>query len=183
MLTGAPLGNPDGWGGQHPWDICFALTHRATGWPRPGSDSPVRHRRHRKRRCSSEIGCRLPSGSARRPNDPAVPGSPPARRDPHRSRCGVARRRSAACSITSRTHRFLGNPTVVTGVTICAIPCIRRRPARSIRGEQFPVPLGDDFDGAVDHFDGGLVVDRVRRTGIPAAHLSASAMEFSGMSS
>jgi hypothetical protein len=31
-------------------------------------------------------------------------------------------------------------------------------------GEQFPVPLGDDFDGAVNHFDGGLVVDRIRRT-------------------
>ncbi len=29
--------------------------------------------------------------------------------------------------------------------------------------EQFPVPLGDDFDGAVDHLDGGLIVDRVRR--------------------
>jgi hypothetical protein len=31
-------------------------------------------------------------------------------------------------------------------------------------GEQFPLPLGDDFDGAVDHFDGGLVVDGVRLT-------------------
>lgn len=28
--------------------------------------------------------------------------------------------------------------------------------------EQFPVPLGDDLDGTVDHFEGGLVVDRVR---------------------
>jgi hypothetical protein len=28
--------------------------------------------------------------------------------------------------------------------------------------EQFPVSLGDDVDRAVDHFDGGLVVDRVR---------------------
>ena len=26
-----------------------------------------------------------------------------------------------------------------------------------------PVPLGDDLDGAVDHFDGGLIVNRVRR--------------------
>jgi hypothetical protein len=25
------------------------------------------------------------------------------------------------------------------------------------------VPLGDDFDGAVDDFDGGLIVDRIRR--------------------
>src|SRR5262245_11236419 len=30
-------------------------------------------------------------------------------------------------------------------------------------GEQLPVPLGDDLDRAVDHFDGGVVVDRVRR--------------------
>ena len=29
--------------------------------------------------------------------------------------------------------------------------------------EQFPVPFGDDLDGAVDHFEGGLVVDRIRR--------------------
>ena len=28
--------------------------------------------------------------------------------------------------------------------------------------EQFPVPLGDDLDGTVDDFEGGLVVDRVR---------------------
>ncbi len=31
-------------------------------------------------------------------------------------------------------------------------------------GEQPPVPFGDDLDGAVGHLDGGLVVDRVRRT-------------------
>src|SRR5205809_521142 len=30
-----------------------------------------------------------------------------------------------------------------------------------LRGEQFPMPLGNDFDGAVGHFDGGLIVDRV----------------------
>jgi hypothetical protein len=34
-----------------------------------------------------------------------------------------------------------------------------------LRGEQPPVPLGDDFDGTVDHPDGGLIVDRVRRHG------------------
>jgi hypothetical protein len=40
------------------------------------------------------------------------------------------------------------------------------------------VLLGNDLDGVVDHFDGGLVVDRVRRTcdtGRPsfcAGHLS-----------
>src|SRR5262249_35392281 len=31
-------------------------------------------------------------------------------------------------------------------------------------GEQFPVPLGDDFDSAVNDFEGGLVVDRIRWT-------------------
>ena len=29
--------------------------------------------------------------------------------------------------------------------------------------EQLPLPLGDDFDGATDHFDRSLVVDCVRR--------------------
>src|SRR5205809_8018436 len=38
--------------------------------------------------------------------------------------------------------------------------------ARGARGEQLPVPLGNDFDGAVGHLDGGLVVDRIR----PARH-------------
>src|SRR5215210_5114824 len=31
-------------------------------------------------------------------------------------------------------------------------------------GEQPPVPLRDDVDGAVGDFDGGLIVNRVRRT-------------------
>ena len=35
------------------------------------------------------------------------------------------------------------------------------------RGKQPPVPLGDDLDGAVDHPDRGLVVDRVRRAAMP----------------
>jgi hypothetical protein len=30
-------------------------------------------------------------------------------------------------------------------------------------GEQLPVPLGDDFDGAVGHLDRGLIVNRIRR--------------------
>ena len=30
-------------------------------------------------------------------------------------------------------------------------------------GKQLPVPLGDDLDGAVGHFDGGLIVNRVPR--------------------
>src|SRR5438874_12745443 len=34
-------------------------------------------------------------------------------------------------------------------------------------GEQLPVPLGDDVDGAVDHLDGGLIVNRVRRYWYP----------------
>ena len=31
----------------------------------------------------------------------------------------------------------------------------------SVRGEQFPVSLGDDFDDAVGHFDGGLIINRI----------------------
>src|SRR5262249_4662986 len=39
-----------------------------------------------------------------------------------------------------------------------------RDSARVIAGiEQLPLPLGDDVDGATDHFDRGLVVDCVRR--------------------
>src|SRR3954466_14519902 len=36
-------------------------------------------------------------------------------------------------------------------------------PTGGSRGEQLPVSLGDDLDGPIDHFDGRLVVDRVRR--------------------
>ena len=38
--------------------------------------------------------------------------------------------------------------------------CTRRT---ALGCKQFPVPLGDDLDGSVDHFDGGLIVDRVAR--------------------
>jgi len=34
-------------------------------------------------------------------------------------------------------------------------------------GEEFPVPLGDDLDVAVGHFDGALIVNRIRRTWDP----------------
>jgi len=30
-----------------------------------------------------------------------------------------------------------------------------------IRGKQLPVSLGDDFDGVVGHFDGGVIVNRI----------------------
>ena len=41
--------------------------------------------------------------------------------------------------------------------------CTLTKGAVAVLGrEQFPVPLGDDLDGTVDHFEGGLVVDRVR---------------------
>lgn len=29
--------------------------------------------------------------------------------------------------------------------------------------KQFPMPFGDNFDRSVDHFDGGLIVNRIRR--------------------
>src|SRR6266496_1475300 len=34
-------------------------------------------------------------------------------------------------------------------------------------GEQFPVPLGDDFDCTIGHFDGALIINRVRRHWYP----------------
>jgi hypothetical protein len=37
------------------------------------------------------------------------------------------------------------------------------RRLRALGVQQLSVPLGDDFDVAVDHVDGGLIVDRVRR--------------------
>jgi hypothetical protein len=59
---------------------------------------------------------------------------------------------------------------VQTSETLIAMAMIRlllarqgRRAAVSVLGgKQLPVPLGNDFDGAVSHFDGGLIVDRVR---------------------
>jgi hypothetical protein len=33
-----------------------------------------------------------------------------------------------------------------------------------LSGEQLPVPLGDDLDGAFAHLDGGLVIDCVGRS-------------------
>ena len=45
------------------------------------------------------------------------------------------------------------------------------------------MPFGDDVDGAVDHFDGGFVVDRVRRTRQPPPQRSALAIVFDGRSS
>ena len=35
--------------------------------------------------------------------------------------------------------------------------------AIGMRSKQLPVPLGDNFDGAIGHFYGGLIVNRVRR--------------------
>jgi len=33
------------------------------------------------------------------------------------------------------------------------------------RGKKLPVSPGDDFDGAVGYFNGGLIVNRIRRQG------------------
>jgi hypothetical protein len=37
----------------------------------------------------------------------------------------------------------------------------------ALGGEQFPVPLGDDFDGTIGHSDGGLIVNPIRRAWDP----------------
>ena len=50
-----------------------------------------------------------------------------------------------------------------------------------LRVEQLPVPFGDDFDGVLGHFDGGLIVElRIPDPGYQAAQLSASAMVLPG---
>ena len=98
MLTGRrTFDRADGWGGQHPGG---PRSSSPTTCPTAGLgrlDSSVRHRRHRERRRSGESGCRPEvRGSTRCPDDPAVPERRGARRDPHRSGCRAAGRRSAA---------------------------------------------------------------------------------------
>jgi hypothetical protein len=39
-----------------------------------------------------------------------------------------------------------------------------------LRGKQLPMPLGDDFDSAVNDFDGDLIVHRVPRRSVPRPH-------------
>jgi hypothetical protein len=43
------------------------------------------------------------------------------------------------------------------------------------------VPLGDDFDGTIGHFDGGLIVNQVRRLRHAGGPFSALAMQLSGI--
>ena len=52
----------------------------------------------------------------------------------------------------------------------------------ALKGEEPPVPLGDDVDGAVHHLDGGLIVLGVRGGGMLAAQRTALAIVFSGSS-
>ena len=35
----------------------------------------------------------------------------------------------------------------------------------ALAAEELPVPFGDHFDAAIGHFDGGVIVDRIRRHG------------------
>src|SRR5207248_11141823 len=53
----------------------------------------------------------------------------------------------------SESGDVLGAPESATAALACL----------GVGGKQLPAPLGDDFDGTVDDFDGGLVVDRIRR--------------------
>lgn len=43
-------------------------------------------------------------------------------------------------------------------------PTATRLRHKCLRGNKLPVAFGDDFDGSVGHFDGGLVIDRVHRS-------------------
>jgi hypothetical protein len=51
--------------------------------------------------------------------------------------------------------------TTIFAVVGIPAPSVHRR--GQLEGKQLPVPLGDDFDGAVSHLYGGLVINRVRR--------------------
>ena len=120
MLTGRrTFERADGWDGQHPFDVpAFVVTHHVPdGWPRPArpsSSSPTAS----KLRCSIEtLPARCPS-SPRRPDDPAVPGRRPARRDPHRSGCRVAGAGVRLFDHLANTPVVLGHPTVFTGVGV-----------------------------------------------------------------
>jgi dihydrofolate reductase len=107
MLTGRRTFEvADGWDGQHPWDVpVFVATHDVPdGWPRPGSTVEFVTDGIESAVTRAKIGCRPEvRGSAWRPNDPAVFGRQPPRRDPHRSGCRFARGRSAAVR-PSREH-------------------------------------------------------------------------------
>lgn len=39
------------------------------------------------------------------------------------------------------------------------------------RGKQLPLSLGDDFNGAIGHFDGSLIVNRIGRHGYRCCQL------------
>jgi hypothetical protein len=74
-----------------------------------------------------------------------------------------------ACKCGDRSDR--GSPAVGNAAgtfvsrAMSAWPCVECSCARLAcywaRVEQLPLPLGDDFDGAVDHAYGGLIVNRV----------------------
>ena len=105
---------------------------RARGLATARLDRPVRHRRHRERRRSSEIGCGPEvRGGARRPNDPAVPGRRAARRDRHRSGCRVARPGRAAVRPPREHCARPRSPRVPSqfseGSASRALPCTRPR--------------------------------------------------------
>ena len=82
-------------------------------------DRPVRHRRHRERRRSGEVGCRPEVGrGARRPHDPAVPGRR-ADRWIHVDLAAVLLGAGVRLfDHLANTPVVLGNPRVVAGVGV-----------------------------------------------------------------
>jgi hypothetical protein len=49
-------------------------------------------------------------------------------------------------------------------------------------GKELPVPLGDDFDGTIGQFDGGLIVDRVARHRHAGEAVRAASLRGAGRS-
>src|SRR5438067_6008002 len=100
--------------------------------------------------------CRTEATSSGSPGPCAPVGSPVS---PQLGRTGasLATPRSASSSPVRCHHH---DPSLThapcTNTTLTMTPS-------GLRCEPFPVPLGDDFDGAVGYLDGGLIVNRVRR--------------------
>src|SRR6185503_661685 len=63
-----------------------------------------------------------------------------------------------------RVDPALGGHSRTPAQPSCAFQLLARSACYRTWGEQPPVPLGDHVDRAVDDLDGGVVVDRVRRT-------------------
>ena len=112
----------------------------------------------------------LPRGTARIPSGSSPRGSTSSG-TARRARRRICSRRSASISATRRRGR---SPSASSTAASRPPKRASTRSTRLSAAEQLPVPLGDDLGASVDHSDGGLVVDCVRRdrdSGRPLLHV------------